>query len=154
MDIAWRITVSRLWHDYIWKNPSYYKPVMNAALQPKCTEIWAAAAAIISGTQTLSGLVTFYICFVSTWYKSPIWPHALWFKAHFNHNHTVPAVFPKYSTWWLMWAASHFHTTLALRTNIWSQSLINNLEDHQYLSFTIQILIFYCIGKYIIAKHT
>lgn len=119
----------------------------------KSTEIQAAAAAIIGGTQTLSGSVTSYVGFISTRYKSPTWPHALLFQAHFNHNDTAPAAFSKYSTGRVMWAAPHLHATLALRANIRSRSLINDLEDRQYLSFTIWILI-YCIGKYSIAKDT
>lgn len=95
----------------------------------------------------------FYTGFIATRQKSPTQPHAWLFKAHFNPNHAAPAPFSKYSTCWLMWAAPHVHPTLALRANIRSRSLINLLEDHQYLSFTIQTLM-YCIGKYILVKHT
>lgn len=96
--------------------------------------------------------------------KPPCFPHLL-HSLHFHPawvSHPTSRCYlrctPATSTW-----STQLHRadvsgsspphSAALRANASPKPLILSWEDHQYLSFTIWILI-YCIGKYIIAKRT
>lgn len=81
----------------------------------------------------------------------PTWvshPTSQLFKVHSSHKHMECTALQGCDV-----NGSFLPHNAALRANRSSKSLILSLEDQQYLSFTIWILI-YCIGKYIIAKHT